>query len=170
MARDPQRIERILGLLREAWQRNPDQRLTQLLENLSSGLPNGHKGEGDHCLYHIEDDAIERVLEDASPGSRRFRTLLAAERQDVSQLAYNVAVLYDHVSHGRASKPLTDPKVIISLYEEYLTDMVGEAIDEERERILEGMESVNRLWPANPVDAANAMRSEIRRIVKNEQP
>jgi uncharacterized protein YihD (DUF1040 family) len=51
--RDPKRIEKILGLLREVWYINPDLRLTQLIMNVL-------------CMnqdpYYVEDKTLEKAL------------------------------------------------------------------------------------------------------------
>jgi len=52
--RDPQRIVVITQLVRLLWEKFPDQRLGQLLNNIY--------GPGPHDLFHIEDDAWERML------------------------------------------------------------------------------------------------------------
>lgn len=49
--RDPERIERIIALLRRAWLKHPGLRLGQLVEDLL----------GD-ALFHVEDDVTERKL------------------------------------------------------------------------------------------------------------
>jgi len=51
--RDPERIDRILDVLGEAWRRNPDLRLFQLLIN---AMPHYV------ALYAVEDDVVERGL------------------------------------------------------------------------------------------------------------
>jgi uncharacterized protein YihD (DUF1040 family) len=52
--RDPQRIDRILRLIRQLWMTYPDLRLGQLLFNFA-GFTNGDS-------FHIEDDLIEAKL------------------------------------------------------------------------------------------------------------
>ncbi len=52
--RDPKRIERILGKLRQLWLSNPDQRLGQLVENLAN-QPNA---------FFIEDDRMEKKIDE----------------------------------------------------------------------------------------------------------
>jgi hypothetical protein len=54
--RDPGRIRRILDLIDQAWGKYPDQRLCQLIEN-AWGSPSHN-----HCLYNVEDDALEQSL------------------------------------------------------------------------------------------------------------
>lgn len=49
--RDPNRIDRILELLRKYWHEHPDLRLAQLVHNLDSG--NG---------YNQEDSDLEQIL------------------------------------------------------------------------------------------------------------
>lgn len=53
--RDPQRIEKIIGLIRKVWYKTPDLRLTQLIMNAL-------KMNGDP--YYIEDDVLEKALKD----------------------------------------------------------------------------------------------------------
>jgi uncharacterized protein YihD (DUF1040 family) len=55
--RDPKRIDRMIELLREAWQLFPDERLTQLVINVT---------ETKHdCgpVYYMEDAELERRLQ-----------------------------------------------------------------------------------------------------------
>lgn len=55
MTKDPQRIDRILDLIREIWKEHPYMRLTQLLGNCV---------EDGHDLYYIQDTRLERKLKD----------------------------------------------------------------------------------------------------------
>lgn len=55
--RDPQRIDRILGMLREAWYANPDQRLGQLVFNIVNEEPGRI-----HDIFYVEDDDLEATL------------------------------------------------------------------------------------------------------------
>jgi uncharacterized protein YihD (DUF1040 family) len=50
--RDPARIDRICELLAEVWKKHPDQRLGQLLFNIT----------GLHDVCHVEDDVVEEAL------------------------------------------------------------------------------------------------------------
>ena len=50
--RDPKRIDRVLNLIKEIWEKNPDLRLCQLIENSLES----------HCLYYYEDDSLEDSL------------------------------------------------------------------------------------------------------------
>lgn len=54
--RDPDRIDRILELLRAAWKRNPDQRLGQLVLNACRGEPRWPD------VFNVEDDKLEAGL------------------------------------------------------------------------------------------------------------
>ena len=56
--RDPARIDRILSLLREVWQRNPDLRLAQIVVN---AVP--RTGWACPEVFSCEDDIIEKGLE-----------------------------------------------------------------------------------------------------------
>lgn len=55
--RDPERIERMLDLLREVWTKQPDTRLLQLLLNVA---PTGPQPVPQ--LYNLEDGTLERLL------------------------------------------------------------------------------------------------------------
>ena len=56
--RDPKRIDRILGLVRTAWTRNPDLRFGQLVYHV---VMNEFKTNG--VLFQLEDDRMEQALE-----------------------------------------------------------------------------------------------------------
>lgn len=51
--RDPKRIQRILGLLEHVWNRDQDQRLCQLICNIT---------EHHRDLFYVEDDEVEAGL------------------------------------------------------------------------------------------------------------
>ncbi len=53
--RDPDRIERILNLLKKVWKNEPDQRLCQLLSNACYPKQD---------LFYVEDDDLEKRLEE----------------------------------------------------------------------------------------------------------
>lgn len=55
--RDPERIDRILGLLRKEWKKFPDWRLGQLLENISAS-DDWESAD----LFFYEDDRLEAAL------------------------------------------------------------------------------------------------------------
>jgi hypothetical protein len=54
--RDPERIDRVMELLREAWKLHPYFRLTQLVMVVSDKL------EDAGALWHVEDDTMEKRL------------------------------------------------------------------------------------------------------------
>ena len=53
MPRDPGRIETVLDLIRQAWQKTPDQRLFQLLHNIARS-PTPHPE-----TFSLEDDVLQ---------------------------------------------------------------------------------------------------------------
>ena len=55
--RDPNRIDRILGIIRSEWKRKPDMRLCQLLSSAASFAE-----WKDDDLFYIEDDMLEDGL------------------------------------------------------------------------------------------------------------
>lgn len=57
MARDPERIDRIIALLWTYWKLNPDLRLGQMVMNLSPT-----NGSGEKITYHVEDHTLEQEL------------------------------------------------------------------------------------------------------------
>lgn len=67
--RPPERIEPMLSLLREAWLRNPDQRLGQLVGNAAreprAGDPRGRYRDP----FEVEDDEMWKGLERMANGS-----------------------------------------------------------------------------------------------------
>ena len=54
--RDPKRISRIINKLSKLWERHPDQRFGQLLENYVTGTPTASN-------WFIEDDYWERIID-----------------------------------------------------------------------------------------------------------
>ena len=73
--RDPNRIERVMELLREAWQLAPDFRLTQLVMVVSDKP--GDLG----ALWHVEDDTIEKRLQAFIKGRRAFKSEQQQQQQ-----------------------------------------------------------------------------------------
>jgi hypothetical protein len=63
--RDPERIDRMLELLREAWHLHPDSRLTQLIVNASDI----HHDCGP--VYYLEDTALEEKLKQLVAWSKK---------------------------------------------------------------------------------------------------
>ena len=53
--RDPKRIPKLLAVLQEYWEKCPDLRFGQLIENLKS-----FSGKLD--LFYVEDDEFEKIL------------------------------------------------------------------------------------------------------------
>ena len=60
--RDPQRIDRVINLVKTLWKQSPDLRLCQLISNL------GFRVCQNNDVFHVEDDALEtqikKVLKD----------------------------------------------------------------------------------------------------------
>ena len=54
--RDPNRIEHVLGTIRRIWEKNPDLRLGQMIDNLFG------VGDIDKVLFYIEDKELEKRL------------------------------------------------------------------------------------------------------------
>ena len=63
--RDPNRIDRVLELLREAWHLQPDFRLTQLVMVVTD------KPEDGSAAWHTEDDTMEQKLRAFIGGLKR---------------------------------------------------------------------------------------------------
>jgi len=57
--REPERIDRIASLLKRAWKKTPDQRLGQLLSNITDG-----EIENALVLWNLEDTEWEGFLQD----------------------------------------------------------------------------------------------------------
>ncbi len=55
MTKDPERIDRIMKLIKEIWKEHPYMRLSQLL---------GECVEDGYELYYIQDTRLERKLQD----------------------------------------------------------------------------------------------------------
>ena len=83
--RDPERIERIINLIKKIWSDHPDYRFNQLIHNLSWDYSDKNKDYGkdysyskwetekgvhfnkdviDVDLFHLEDDKFEEYLQD----------------------------------------------------------------------------------------------------------
>jgi hypothetical protein len=62
--REPNRIDRMIELLRQAWLRNPDMRLTQLVINVSDTPYDCDKPHecGLGLVYYISDELMEKKL------------------------------------------------------------------------------------------------------------
>lgn len=60
--RDPERIDRILDVLRDYWIANPDLRLAQII--VSAANPRTPCPE----VFHVEDEVIERRIAEFSGG------------------------------------------------------------------------------------------------------
>jgi hypothetical protein len=60
--RDPERIDRILSLLREVWMKVPDWRLGQIVHNAVE--PKGRCPE----IFYVEDDRMEQLLSGLESG------------------------------------------------------------------------------------------------------
>jgi len=52
------------------------------------------------------------------------------ELSDFSKLIENIPLVYDHITNGQVSKPLTDPNVVIALHDDIRTKDIDEAIQE----------------------------------------
>jgi|WetSurMetagenome_2_1015567.scaffolds.fasta_scaffold09230_9 hypothetical protein len=59
--RDPERIERVCRKLYLIWGDYPDMRFGQFLENYIFGH---HISHPDGCIFHIEDDIVEKKLDE----------------------------------------------------------------------------------------------------------
>jgi hypothetical protein len=57
--RDPKRIPVMLEKIRVLWEKYPDLRLGQLIENVR-----GQSGLGEVDLFYIEDDRMEQALDE----------------------------------------------------------------------------------------------------------
>ena len=66
--RDPERIDRVTELLREAWHLDPDSRLTQLVMGVSDKL------DDLGALWHVEDDTMEQRLRGFIKGRRALKS------------------------------------------------------------------------------------------------
>lgn len=101
---------------------------------------------------------------DEMPGSRRFRFLVERERADMAWLVHAVASMYDEVSGGRISKPMTYPEHVIDAFNERIQREAKEAVDEERDRIRTEVESLPGLdWQYEPGGTTQPMRNMVDR-------
>lgn len=64
MTRPAERIEPMLDLLRQAWEKHPDQRLGQLIGNAGRGEPTEGEPHGRYRdPFNVEDDEMWKGLE-----------------------------------------------------------------------------------------------------------
>jgi len=57
--RDPKRISKLLELIRQAWEKDPDLRFNQLIYNLQGGYSHVNNGEGK--VEEVVDERYSRV-------------------------------------------------------------------------------------------------------------
>lgn len=116
-------------------------------------------GECD-CLHQQTDVALLAEVDRLTrrPGERRYRDLLARERQDMAWLVHVVAVMYDDISGGRISKPMTMPGEVLREYERRTDEAIDEAVAEERERIIVGLASLPTATSGDLIDRGAATR------------
>jgi hypothetical protein len=60
------------------------------------------------------------------------------ELADLEMIAERVPKVYDHVTGGKVSKPNTDAEVVIALADDYVNEIVDEAVEEALELEREG--------------------------------
>lgn len=58
--REPERIDRMLDLVRELWKRYPDLRFNQLMDSLTREF---RQENDDADLFYLEDDLFEKFLQ-----------------------------------------------------------------------------------------------------------
>jgi uncharacterized protein YihD (DUF1040 family) len=92
--RDPKRIPAVLDALRQAWERNPDLRLGQLL------VIAAHPREPCPELFHIEDEALIH-------GLAAYRTLFGASRGELEEVEVLLGAEFDSALFQRLVKVVT---------------------------------------------------------------
>ncbi len=60
------------------------------------------------------------------PGARRFYDVLQRERSDMAWLVHVVAAMYDEVSGGAVSNPMTYPGEVVTQFEQRATNAYDE--------------------------------------------
>jgi hypothetical protein len=66
------------------------------------------------------------------------------ELSDLQMMIENVSKVYDHVTGGKASKPNTDADVIKSLHDDYVNELVEEALADREEEQSDDEEALRR--------------------------
>lgn len=100
------------------------------------------------------------------PGSRRFRELLHRERQDMGWLIHVVAAMYDEISGGRISKPMTYPSEVIAAYQQRLMEAEEEAAAEARAAALADVRArVEAMVIADPTIDGQLMNLVLRDVL-----
>lgn len=86
---------------------------------------------------------FDEFVNDERPGARRFRDILERERRDMAWLVHAVAAMYDEISGGRISKPMTYPDEVVGAFNERIDREVAEAVAAERGRIRAAVEGLD---------------------------
>lgn len=123
---------------------------------------------------------FDEFVNDERPGARRFRDILERERRDMAWLVHAVACLYDEISGGLISKPMTYPDEVIGAFNERIDREVDLAVAAERARIEDRLVALYRqsedraavaLVCDEAIDRSGAMLGRVRdkaRIVEGE--
>ena len=89
--------------------------------------------------FDIEDSMLSPVMQHAvehkwqtfwlpivAPEGEVDMELVKRELYDLDLLAHNTSVVYDHVTGGKISKPLTLPAIVIAAYEDHVNNLLGD--------------------------------------------
>jgi hypothetical protein len=115
---------------------------------------------------------IDQALESNEPGSRRFRDLITRERHDMGWLVHVVACMYDEISGGMISKPMTYPHEVIGAFDERVQREADRAVDDERERVtieIKALDIEGLLRIGHTHTDVETIRATILTIVNNQE-
>lgn len=82
-----------------------------------------NSGKGFFCLTRSDANDAKEIIAFQSQRILELTAGLNAAGRDLAALANNVAIVYEHVTNGKASKPFTDPQTICDLNDDVCTEI-----------------------------------------------
>jgi len=108
---------------------------------------------------------VEPELEsDFRFGSRRFSELLKRERHDMAWLVHCVAAMYDEISGGRVSIPMTYPSEVVGQFNERVSESWDEGYAEARKELAQQIDDIRYDGARDPSDYWRGFNDALDRI------
>lgn len=105
----------------------------QLISDWNETVLRKCEKKGREDLSHIEKiEVLEQLIYEllTDKNDIMLEKWFANELADFKTVMHNCSIVYDHVTGGQASKPMTDPQAIIGLFNDYVQGQVNEAVKE----------------------------------------